>query len=142
MNNKNRQESPSTRAFINSNKQYLTNVHNYTEEINKYRMGLLSANSFSNNNSIIPMFPIKRPACNFNFGGNPLWEINNHNNINQNDLNRENSIDSINKNNNNEIFIGKSNINKSLIIINHSAKEMILRILIKLPTKIKTISKV
>ena len=118
MNNNNKQESSSTSAFTNSNKKYLINGHNYTEEISKYRMGLLSANSSSNNNSIIPMLPIKRPVSNFNFGGNPLWEINNHNNFNQNGLNRENNIDSINKNNNNGIIIGKSNINKAPIIIN------------------------
>lgn len=118
MNNNNRQESPSTSAFTNSNKKYLVNGHNYTEEISKYRMGLLSANSSSNNNSIIPMLPIKRPVSNFNFGGNPLWEINNHNNINQNDLNIEKNIDSINNKNNNAIIIGKSSINKAPIIIN------------------------
>ena len=62
------------------------------------------------------MLPIKRPVSNFNFGGNPFWEINNHNNINQNDLNINNKINS--NNHNNEIIIGKSNINKAPIIIN------------------------
>jgi hypothetical protein len=111
-----RNDSPSTSAFTNSNKKNLINCHNFTDEISQYRMGLLSANSSSNNNSIIPMLPIKRPISNFNFGGNPLWEINNQNNINQNDLNNNNKINS--NNHNNEIIIGKSNINKAPIIIN------------------------
>jgi hypothetical protein len=111
-----RNDSPSTSAFTNSNKKNLINGHNFTDEISQYRMGLLSANSSSNNNSIIPMLPIKRPISNFNFGGNPLWEINNQNNINQNDLNNNNKINS--NNHNNEIKIGKSNINKAPIVIN------------------------
>ena len=111
-----RNESPSTSAFTNSYRKNIINGHNFTDEISKIRMGLLSANSPSNNNSIIPMLPIKRPVSNFNFGGNPLWEINNHNNINQNDLNNNNKINS--NNHNNEIIIGKSNINKAPIIIN------------------------
>ena len=111
-----RNDSPSTSAFTNSNKKNIVHGHNFTDEISKYRMGLLSANSSSNSNSIIPMLPIKRPVSNFNFGGNPLWENNNHNNINQNDLNNKNNINS--NNHNNEIIIGKSNINKAPIIIN------------------------
>ena len=111
-----RNDSPSTSAFTNSNKKNIINGQNFTDEISKYRMGLLSANSSSNSNSIIPMLPIKRPVSNFNFGGNPIWEINNHNNINQNDLFSTNKINP--NNHNNEIIIGKSNINKAPIIIN------------------------
>ena len=77
----NSNESPSTSAFTNSTKKNI-NGQNLTEQMSKYRMGLLSANSSSNNNNnpIIPMLPIKRPVSNFNFGGNQLWENDTNNN--------------------------------------------------------------
>ena len=82
-------ETPSTSAFTNSTKKYINNKHTLTEEVSKFRMGLLSAGSSinTNNNVIIPMLPLKRPVSNFNFGGGQLWEnmdknITNINNIN------------------------------------------------------------
>ena len=66
-------ETPSTSAYTNSTKNNLRNDHNLTEQVTKFRIGLFSANS-SSNNAIIPILPIKRPVSNFNFGGNQLWE--------------------------------------------------------------------
>ena len=74
-------ESSSTNAYTNSSKNNIKNVHNLTEKINKFRISLLSANSTSNS-TIIPYLPIERPASNFNFGGNQLWETDNTNKIN------------------------------------------------------------
>ena len=113
--NNNENESPSTSAFTNSNKKNLINDHNFTEEISKYRMGLLSANSSSNNTPIIPIIPIKRPVSNFNFGGNPL--LINDIYSSHYDLNNKNNINIINNKNNNNIT-GKNNLNKSPVVIN------------------------
>ena len=87
-------ETPSTNAYTNSTKNNLRNDHNLTEQVTKFRIGLFSANS-SSNNAIIPILPIKRPVSNFNFGGNQLWE--------KDDTNKDNKI----FNNNNEILIEK-----------------------------------
>ena len=87
-------ETPSTSAYTNSTKNNLRNDHNLTEQVTKFRIGLFSANS-SSNNAIIPILPIKRPVSNFNFGGNQLWE--------KDDTNKDNKI----INNNNEILIEK-----------------------------------
>ena len=87
-------ETPSTSAYTNSTKNNLRNDHNLTEQVTKFRIGLFSANS-SSNNAIIPILPIKRPVSNFNFGGNQLWEKDN--------TNKDNKI----FNNNNEILIEK-----------------------------------
>ena len=74
-------ETSSTNAYTNSSKNNIRNAHNLTEKINKFRLGLFSANSTSNS-TIIPYLPIERPASNFNFGGNQLWETDNINKIN------------------------------------------------------------
>ena len=87
-------ETPSTSAYTNSTKNNLRNDHNLTEQVTKFRIGLFSANS-SSNNAIIPILPIKRPVSNFNFGGNQLWE--------KDDSNKDNKK----FNNNNEILIEK-----------------------------------
>ena len=87
-------ETPSTSAYTTSTKNNLRNDHNLTEQVTKFRIGLFSANS-SSNNAIIPILPIKRPVSNFNFGGNQLWE--------KDDTNKDNKI----FNNNNEILIEK-----------------------------------
>ena len=83
-----------TSAFTHSSKKYFSpiglGIQNYTEDVSKYRMGLLSAGSSSNNNVIIPMIPIRRPVSNFNFGGGQLW--NNYENNNKN-INNKNIID-------------------------------------------------
>ena len=74
-------ETPSTSAATNSTKKCLNNKQNLTEDVSKFRIGLLSAGSpfNGNNNIIIPMLPLKRPVSNFNFGGGQLWD-----NINKN----------------------------------------------------------
>lgn len=104
-------ETPSTSAYTNSTKNNLRNDHNLTEQISKFRIGLFSANS-SSNNAIIPILPIKRPVSNFNFGGNQLWEKddsikdnkklnNNHNEIilkKEIELNKEEKLKDINLN--------------------------------------------
>ena len=87
-------ETPSTSAYTNSTKNNLRNDHNLTEQVTKFRIGLFSANS-SSNNAIIPILPIKRPVSNFNFGGNQLWEKDDSNKYNKK------------FNNNNEILIEK-----------------------------------
>ena len=89
-----------TSAFTHSSKKYFSPGgmlnQNYTEDLSKFRMGLLSAGSTSNNNIIIPMIPIRRPVSNFNFGGGQLWnnfENNNKNLNNKNNTNKANPFD-------------------------------------------------
>ena len=85
-----------TSAFTHSSKKYFSPGgmlnQNYTEDLSKFRMGLLSAGSTSNNNIIIPMIPIRRPVSNFNFGGGQLWNNFENNNIN---INNNNIIDKV-----------------------------------------------
>ena len=94
-----------TSAFTHSSKKYFSpsciGNKNYTEDLSKFRMGLLSAGSTSNNNIIIPMIPIRRPVSNFNFGGGQLW--NNFENNNKNIINKINAIDEDKNKNNNQI---------------------------------------
>ena len=82
-----------TSAFTNSSKKYYSPMgignQNYTEDLSKFRMGLLSAGSSSNNNIIIPMISMRRPVSNFNFGGGQLW---NYENTNKS-INSKNVID-------------------------------------------------
>ena len=93
LNNNYNTETPSTSAYTNSTKNNLRNDHNLTEQVSKFRIGLFSANTSSNNNAIIPSLPIRRPVSNFNFGGNQLWETDDKNKVI--------------KNNNNEILMSK-----------------------------------
>ena len=87
-----------TSAFTHSSKKYFSpiglGIQNYTEDVSKYRMGLLSAGSSSNNNVIIPMIPIRRPVSNFNFGGGQLWNnIENINITNKNIMEKDMKVD-------------------------------------------------
>ena len=87
-----------TSAFTHSSKKYFSpiglGIQNYTEDVSKYRMGLLSAGSSSNNNVIIPMIPIRRPVSNFNFGGGQLWNNFENNNItNKNIMEKDMIVD-------------------------------------------------
>ena len=115
----NHNETSSTSAYTNSTKKNIRNVHNLTEKINKFKIGLFSANSTSNSN-IIPYLPMERPASNFNFGGNQLWDTDNSNKIN-NQFNKNEKIISIDKNKNiffrnnklKLIYITTDNRNKS-----------------------------
>ena len=83
--------SPSTSAYTNSTKKINTNkTNNLTEDLSKFRIGLLSAGSSSYTNVIIPMISLKRPVSNFNFGGDKLW--NNMGDVNINNLDNHNDI--------------------------------------------------
>ena len=95
----NANESLSTNDFTNSIKKN-KNLQNLTEQMSKYRIGLSSANSLSNNNPIIPIIPFNRPISNFNFSGKKLWEIDNNNYNGQfNDIIFEKKNININKSN-------------------------------------------
>ena len=118
-----------TSAFTNSSKKYYSPIgignKNFTEDLSKFRLGLLSAGSSTNSNIIIPMIPIRRPVSNFNFGGGQIWNIENTNksiNNNKNAMEKPNIINNEDKNintnfNNNfkkeeNIIIYDSEINK------------------------------
>ena len=65
-----------TSAYTNSLKKslpYKTSLQNRTEDTSKFRTGLLSAGGTSNNNILIPLYPMRRPNSNFIFGGEQLW---------------------------------------------------------------------
>lgn len=107
-------DTPSTSAYTNSTKNNnIRNDHNLTEQVSKFRIGLFSANSSSNNNAIIPILPIKRPVSNFNFGGNQLWETD--------DGNKD-----IKKDKNFETILNKEiNLNKKPIIQNYNKNKFL-----------------
>lgn len=123
-----------TSAFTHSSKKYFSpggiGNQNYTEDLSKFRMGLLSAGSTSNNNIIIPMIPIRRPVSNFNFGGGQLWnnfENNNKNLNNKNNTNKANPFDDPKTINNNLKKEEDENIfdfenNKKELNLNNSKK--------------------
>ena len=96
-----------TSAFTHSSKKYFSppgvGNKNYTEDVSKFRMGLLSAGSTSNNNIIIPMIPLSRPVSNFNFGGGQLWNNFENNNKNINNKNIIIKEEDKNKNINNNL---------------------------------------
>ena len=73
-----------TSAFTHSTKKTFSGLKNYTEDLSKFRMGLLSAGSSPNSDIIIPIIPMRRPVSNFNFGGGQLWNTIDNNNINNN----------------------------------------------------------
>ena len=82
-----------TSDFTHSSKKYssprVIYTQNYTEDLSKFRMGLLSAGYSCNNNIIIPMMPFRRPVSNFNFGAGQLWNNFEKGNINNNKENTE-----------------------------------------------------
>ena len=82
--------SGSTLAYSKKYNSNSINNQNLTEDHNiKFRIGLLSAFSNSNNNTniIIPLLPLQRPLSNFNLGGGQLWENIDNNNFKQNIMN-------------------------------------------------------
>ena len=85
----------------------INNIQSVNEDSSQYGMGmgLISAGSTTNNNIIIPILTMRRPASNFNCGGGILHNFNqNENNIIAN--RKKDSMD--NSNDNNEIMnIGK-----------------------------------
>ena len=119
--------TPSTSAYTNSTKKINSNKsNNVTDDLSKYRLGLLSAGSSSYNNVIIPMLSLRRPASNFNFGGDKIWNnmvtpnINNKNDVKEkieyeNSLkeNEESVIFKNNKNNLNGFFDMNKNLHNS-----------------------------
>ena len=82
-----------TSDFTHSSKKYssprVIYTQNYTEDLSKFRMGLLSAGYSCNNNIIIPMMPFRRPVSNFNFGAGQLWNNFEKGNTNNNKENTE-----------------------------------------------------
>ena len=82
-----------TSDFTHSSKKYssprVIYTQNYTEDLSKFRMGLLSAGYSCNNNIIIPMMPFRRPVSNFNFGAGQLWNNFEKGNTNKNKENTE-----------------------------------------------------
>lgn len=103
-----------TSAFTHSSKKYFTptgfGTQNYTEDVSKYRMGLLSAGSTSNNNIIIPIIPMRRPVSNFNFGGGQLWNNLESNNMTHKNINNLNNINVLDK----AIYDEKKNANSNI----------------------------
>lgn len=137
--NNHNNESPSTSAYTNSAKNNLKNDNNLTEQASKFRIGLFSANSLSNNGPIIPFLPIKRPVSNFNFGGNQLWETDEINDvktklnqvINNNDIDKISIEKNINNNmkkeidiKNNNFFKNKNNKNNIFKITDNKCKSV------------------
>ena len=82
----------STKKFSSSK---INNIQSLNDDSGQYSMGLISAGSTANNNIIIPLLTMRRPASNFNNGGGILYNFL-ENNMKMND-NYEN--------NNNELFI-------------------------------------
>ena len=117
--------SGSTLAYSKKYNSNSTNNQNLTEDHNiKFRIGLLSAFSNSNNNTniIIPILPLQRPLSNFNLGGGQLWENIDNNNLNKNIMNSaklEQNKKQLNVNkkliNNNINIIGKNKTNRDKI---------------------------
>ena len=103
-----------TSAFTHSSKKNFTptgfGTQNYTEDVSKYRMGLLSAGSTSNNNIIIPIIPMRRPVSNFNFGGGQLWNNLENNNLTHKNISNLNNINVLDK----AIYDEKKNANSNI----------------------------
>ena len=86
----------STKKFINSKINYIPNLN---EDSNQYGMDLISGGSTTNNNIIIPILTIKRPASNFNCGGGTISNIKDKDNsigINKKTDNNEKNSDLFN----------------------------------------------
>jgi hypothetical protein len=120
-NNNNRTND--TSAFTHSSKKYFTptgfGTQNYTEDVSKYRMGLLSAGSSSNNNIIIPIIPMRRPVSNFNFGGGQLWNNLESNNMTHKNISNLNNINALDK----AIYDEKKNINNNIQNLSNNTRK-------------------
>lgn len=111
--------SASTMAY---SKKYNSINNNLTEDHNnKYRVGLFSAFSNSNNNNvIIPLLPMQRPLSNFNLGGTQLWE-----NMDNKNINKDINGIKMEHNSNNNIKINNNLIkNINLIIRNKKSNDI------------------
>ena len=106
--NNNINSTNDTSAFTHSSKKYFSPralyTQNYTEDLSKFRMGLLSAGSSCNNNIIIPLMSFRRPVSNFNFGAGQLRNNfeNNNNNDNKEEKNNEKMTLNVERDINNE----------------------------------------
>ena len=120
--------SPSTSAYTNSTKKINANkTNNLTDDLSKFRIGLLSAGTSSYNNVIIPMLSLRRPVSNFNFGGDKLWNnigdvnINNMNILDKgNEIKEKNEKNENNLNEKEESVIFKNNNNNLNGIFNNN----------------------
>ena len=101
--NNNINSTNDTSAFTHSSKKYFSPralyTQNYTEDLSKFRMGLLSAGSSCNNNIIIPLMSFRMPVSNFKL--NAERDINNEN---IEVKNKEINIDSSNSKITNNIY--------------------------------------
>ena len=119
--------SPSTSAYTNSTKKVNTNkTNNLTDDLSKFRIGLLSAGNSSYNNVIIPMLSLRRPVSNFNLSGDKLWNnirdanINNLNILDKgNEIKEKNVYNEKNLNDKEENIIFKNNNNLNGIFNNN-----------------------
>ena len=99
-----------TTIATNSTKKFDSSKFNNMQSVNgdssQYGMNLISTTSSTNNNIIIPILTIRRPASNFNCGGGILQSFNNNEikfgknndkNENNNELNNLNNVVKRNK---------------------------------------------
>ena len=120
--------SPSTSAYTNSTKKININkTNNLTDDLSKFRIGLLSAGTSSYSNVIIPMLSLRRPVSNFNLGGDKLRNnigdvnINNMNILDKNnEIKEKNSKNENNLNEKEESVIFKNNNNNLNGIFNNN----------------------
>ena len=78
----------------------INNIQSLNEDSSQYSMGLISAGSTANNNIIIPILTMRRPASNFNNGGGIIHNFNEKGNnnleLNKKSDNLENNIELFN----------------------------------------------
>ena len=78
----------------------INNIQSLNEDSSQYSMGLISAGSTTNNNIIIPILTMRRPASNFNNGGGIIHNFNENGNnnlgLNKKGENLENNIELFN----------------------------------------------
>lgn len=86
----------STKKFISSK---INGIQNINEDSSHYGMNLIPGGSTTNNKIIIPMLTIRRPASNFNIGGEAALQ-----NLNEKDSNIRMNKKTDNIENNNELF--------------------------------------
>lgn len=108
-NNSNKNKFIDFNCFKNSTRRI--NYHNITEQKIKNRVGLFSANSPANSNTILPLLGMRRPMSNLDFGGGQLlnFEIKSS----KNEINKKNENKDINNINGKNEKKERNNIHKS-----------------------------
>ena len=107
-----------TTIATNSTKKYtLSKINN--EESSQYGMGLISIGSSTNNNIIIPLLTMNRPASNFNCGGGFIRKFNEKDSIGLNKKNENN------ENNNELLYSDKYKNSRNKICKSQEMKERI-----------------